>query len=100
MAIDWANAKVSREEYDQTLRNSVNAYYEHAMNDPSMSKEEVIQSTGEMAENYENAMAEFDAAQEAQATETAETGVESEADASVDGGIDGGDDGGMDGGME
>lgn len=89
MAIDWANAKVSREEYDQTLRDSVNNYYEHALNDPSMSKDEAIQSTAEMAENYENAMAEFDAAQEAEAAEanTAETGMEGDMDGGMDGGM-------------
>ena len=29
---------VSLEEYNQSLRDSVNAYYVHAMNDPSMSR--------------------------------------------------------------
>ncbi len=94
MAINW---HVSREEYDQTLRDSVNEYYEHAKNDPSMSKEEVLETTGEMAEKYENAMEEFDAAKEAESIETNEdTGVES----GEDEGIDSDDDGGMDGGIE
>ena len=57
---------VTLEEYNQTLRDSVNAYYTHAMNDPSMSKEEAIQSTGEMAEKYLGAVQEFQEAQEAQ----------------------------------
>lgn len=80
----WANLRVSREEYEASLRDSVNAYYEHAMNDPSMSQDEAIQSTAEMAENYHNAMDDFDAA-------AAENSNGNE-------GIDGGDDGGIDGG--
>jgi len=63
--IDWANVSVSREEYNQTLRDSVNRFYEHEMNDPSISKEEAMANTAQMAENYENAMEEFDAAQAA-----------------------------------
>lgn len=47
---------VSLEEYNQTLRDSVNAYYTHAMNDPNMSNEDVPKSTGEMAEQYLDAV--------------------------------------------
>lgn len=54
---------VTLEEYNQSLRNSVNAYYTHAMNDPSMSKEEALQSTGAMAEKYLEAVEEFQEAQ-------------------------------------
>ncbi len=57
---------VSLEEYNQTLRETVNGYYTHAMNDPSMSREEAIRSTGEMAEKYLEAVEEFEAAQNAQ----------------------------------
>ena len=35
------------EEYNQTLRDSVNTYYTHAMNDPNMSDEDALKSTGE-----------------------------------------------------
>ena len=53
------NKPVSLEEYNATLRGSVNAYYEHAMNDPTMSKEEAIKSTAEMSEKYIDAVQEF-----------------------------------------
>lgn len=53
------NKPVSLEEYNTTLRDSVNAYYEHAMNDPTMSKEEAIKSTAEMSEKYIDAVQEF-----------------------------------------
>lgn len=78
---------VSAEEYNQTLRDSVNAYYEHAINSPEMSQEEAIQSTAQMAEAYLSAVEEFEAA------ETAEAGLD-------DGGLDSGslDDGGLDDG--
>ena len=55
---------VSLEEYNQTLRDSVNAYYTHAMNDPDMSSEDALKSTGEMAEQYLDAVQEFEDAQE------------------------------------
>lgn len=60
---------VSLEEYNQSLRDSVNAYYTYAINDPSMSKEEALESTGEMAEKYLGAVEEF---QEAQAPVSAQ----------------------------
>src|SRR5699024_7436538 len=59
---------VSLEEYNATLRDSVNAYYEHAMNDPTMSKEEAIKSTAEMSEKYIDAVQEFQESQGMQAT--------------------------------
>lgn len=62
------NKPVSLEEYNATLRGSVNAYYEHAMNDPTMSKEEAIKSTAEMSEKYIDAVQEF---QESQGMQTA-----------------------------
>lgn len=55
---------VSLEEYNQTLRDSVNAYYTHAMNDPDMSSEDALKSTSEMAEQYLDAVQEFEDAQE------------------------------------
>lgn len=56
---------VTLEEYNQSLRDSVNAYYVHAQNDPAMAQDEVIQSTAEMSEAYLNAVDEFQAEQEA-----------------------------------
>lgn len=53
------NKPVSLEEYNRTLRDSVNAYYEHAMQDTTMSKEEAIKSTVEMSEKYFDAVQEF-----------------------------------------
>jgi len=53
------NKPVSLEEYNATLRDSVNAYYEHSLNDPTMSKEEAIKSTAEMGEKYIDAVQEF-----------------------------------------
>ena len=87
--IDWADLHVTREQYDQTLRDSVNQFYEHQMNDPNVSQEEAIESTSQMAESYHNAMDEFDSNLEA---------AEAQANEGIDGGTDGGMDGG-DGGM-
>ena len=50
---------VSLEENNQKLRDSVNAYYNHAINDPNISKEEAVQSTSEMSERYLDAAQEF-----------------------------------------
>lgn len=61
---------VSLEEYNQTLRDSVNAYYTHAMNDPNMSNEDALKSTGEMAEQYLDAVQEFQETQEMGSIET------------------------------
>lgn len=110
---------VSLEEYNQSLRDAVNAYYSHAINDPSMRREDALKSTGEMAEKYLDAVQEFQEAQEAQnaivenyteiiqettevengtVTETSNVEATSE-DASVDNdGLDGGE--GCDGGMD
>lgn len=63
-----SNKPVSIEEYNATLRGSVNAYYEHAMNDPTMSKEEAIKSTAEMGEKYIDAVQEFQESQGMQTT--------------------------------
>lgn len=62
------NKPVSLEEYNATLRDSVNAYYEHTMNDPTMSKEEAIKSTAEMSEKYIDAVQEFQESQGMQTT--------------------------------
>lgn len=62
------NKPVSLEEYNATIRGSVNAYYEHAMNDPTMSKEEAMKSTAEMSEKYIDAVQEFQESQGMQTT--------------------------------
>jgi hypothetical protein len=56
---------VSLAEYNQSLRDSVNEYYTHAMNDPSMSREDAMKSTGEMAEKYLESVEEFQESQNA-----------------------------------
>lgn len=73
------NKPVSLEEYNATLRGSVNAYYEHSMNDPTMSKEEAIKSTAEMGEKYLEAVQEFQETQGVQNTANIDTneGVQS-----------------------
>ena len=102
---------VSLEEYNQSLRDTVNAYYEYAMNDPSMSKEEAINSTSEMSERYLGAVQEFQEAQNLQtdsnaldATDVQENGaVSADEGVSDDGVSDGGvdnDGDGVDGGMD
>ena len=57
------NKPVSLEEYNAALRGSVNVYYEYAINDPAMPKEEAIMSTAEMSEKYLDAVQEFQEAQ-------------------------------------
>lgn len=98
----WADMHVSRETYDATLRSTVNSFYEHSMNDPSVSYEQAISETSQVSEGYLNAMDAFDAAQ-AEAVNTSasvDTGcVDSSASADVDSGVSGGVDGGCDGGM-
>ena len=78
---------VSLEEYNHTLRDSVNAYYTHAMNDPNMSNEDVLKSTGEMAEQYLDAVQEFQETQEMGNIETTNEDV-----SITDNGLDGVDD--------
>lgn len=70
------NKPVSLDEYNTALRDSVNAYYVHAMNDPTMSKEEAIKSTAEMSEKYMNAVQEFQESQGMQTT-AGDTAVDS-----------------------
>ena len=78
---------VSLEKYNQTLREYVNAYYTHAMNDPNMSNEDALKSTGEMAEQYLDAVQEFQETQEMGNIETTNEDV-----SIADNGLDGVDD--------
>ena len=91
------------EEYNQTLRDTVNEYYTHTMNDPTMSREEAIQSAGEVAENYHNAVEAFQEAQmqnDGTAYDAEEAGDVSASGDSPDAGndLDGGE--GCDGGVD
>lgn len=104
---------VTIEDYDNSMRATVNAFYEHAKNDPSLSHDEAVAQTGQMAENYLNTMDELQTAHEngeiASVNDNAGIGeAPSDGGASVsgsglsdDGGL--GDDGGVgddDGGLE
>lgn len=98
----WADMHVSRETYDNTLRDSVNAYYEHAMNDPSISQEQAISETSQVSEGYLSAMDAFDAAQAESSSESTsvdsgilDSGTSFGADSGISGGMDVGCDGGI-----
>ena len=62
--MDKSYTPVTVEDYDNSMRSTVNAFYEHALNDPSMSQEEAIAQTSQMAENYLNTMDEINTAHE------------------------------------
>lgn len=104
-----SNKPVSLEEYNAALRDSVNAYYEHAMNDPTMSKEEAIKSTAEMSEKYIDAVQEFQESQGMQTTagvsmnegvqSIGSNGIQADADALDTTGISAGDTGAVDSGV-
>lgn len=67
---------VTLEEYNQSLRDTVNAYYEHAMQDTSMIEEDAIQSTAEMSEKYLDAVEEFQQEQDMQNETEVDSGIE------------------------
>lgn len=69
---------VSLDEYNATLRGSVNAYYVHAMNDPTISREDAIKFTAEMSEKYLDAVEEFQESQGMQATNSLGTNEEAQ----------------------
>lgn len=69
---------VSLDEYNATLRGSVNAYYVHAMNDPTISREDAIKFTAEMSEKYLDAVEEFQESQGMQATNSLATNEEAQ----------------------
>lgn len=75
---------VTLEEYNQTLRDSVNAYYVHAQNDPTMTQEEAIQSTAQMSEAYLNAVDEFQAEHDALDTGSESVDAGEECDDGID----------------
>lgn len=78
---------VTLEEYNQSLRDTVNAYYEHAMQDPSMTEEDAIQSTTEMSEKYLDAVDEFQQEQGTQNETEMDSGIE-DSEGMDDGGLD------------
>lgn len=78
---------VTLEEYNQSLRDTVNAYYEHAMQDPSMTEEDAIQSTAEMSEKYLDAVDEFQQEQGTQNETEMDSGIE-DSEGMDDGGLD------------
>lgn len=67
---------VTLEEYNQSLRDTVNAYYEHAMQDTSMTEEDAIQSTAEMSDKYLDAVEEFQQEQDMQNETEVDSGIE------------------------
>lgn len=69
---------VSLDEYNAILRGSVNAYYVHAMNDPTISREDAIKFTAEMSEKYLDAVEEFQESQGMQATNSLATNEEAQ----------------------
>ena len=91
---------VTREQFDATLRDSVNNYYQHAKNDPSLTSEEALSQTAQMSEGYLSEMEAFDAAQAQAVQSFADASAGPAADASTDAGISAsaGTEGGADGG--
>ena len=67
---------VTLEEYNQSLRDTVNEYYEQAMQDPSMTEEDAIQSTAEMSKKYLDAVEEFQQEQDMQNETEVDSGIE------------------------
>ena len=67
---------VTLEEYNQSLRDTVNEYYEHAMQDPSITEQDAIQSTAEMSEKYLDAVEEFQQEQDMQNETEVDSGIE------------------------
>lgn len=56
----WIDLHVTRDQYDQCLRDSVNAFYEHEISSPTISNEEAISNTTQMSEEYLSALSDFD----------------------------------------
>ncbi len=112
--IDWTNLKVTENQANTTLRDSVNKFYEHEMNDSSVSQQEALQNTATMTEGYLNYMENFRQAQNTEDGMLVESETVSSVQSTMDGGVaegattngtsngidtGGGIDGGVDGGM-
>ena len=88
---------VTSEQFAATLRDSVNQFYTHAINDPTLSHDEALSQTYQMSENHFNAIAEFEAEMN-QSAEADGSGIESGngvADSGMEGGEGVGDSGGV-----
>lgn len=92
---------VSLQQYNESLRDSVNAFYEHSVNDNLISNDEAVNETAQMSENYLAAIEEFQDAQlQSDGIEAySEMDIDEEGISSIEG--DGIDDGGVEeGGLE
>ena len=98
--INW---HISYEQAEAQIHDTVNRIYEHNLNDPTMTQDEAIQSTGQSAEKGLTYLDEFQAEMEAQ-----QAGLEAGQEGSsvqgavdgVSGGTEGGTEGGLDGGAD
>ena len=93
--------------YDQArdqIHDTVNAIYEHNLNDPTMTQEEAIQSTAESAEKgltyLEDLQAELEAQENAGNELQSENGTENAAESGLENGAENGADDGIDDGMD
>ena len=97
------DAKVTMEDYHNSLHNSVNAFYEHAMNDPTMSKEEAMQETAQMAERAltaeEEAQAFFASSEQEAGNAVGEEAGSAGVSANTTGGMENGTEGGAEEGI-
>ena len=50
IVMDRGYTPVTAEDYESSMRSTVNAFYEHAVNDPSLTQEEAIAQTAEVAD--------------------------------------------------
>ena len=76
---------VTREEFEATLHDSVNRYYEHSINDPNSPKEDALAETSQMSEKHFDAIEAFNAEASA-ANLSSLDGVDSDG-AGTDGGV-------------
>ena len=80
------NEQVTREQYSDTLKSTVNGYYEHLLAS-GYSQQQAIERTMPVAEAYHNAMDEFDAAHQeattASGTQPGQNGVSEETEQSA-----------------
>lgn len=83
----------SYEEQQALVHSSVNSFWEHNINDPSLTQEEAIQVTGQYAEKELTVLEEF---QQAEAQQLEQNGGEVSSPDVGDNGLDAGDAGSMD----
>ncbi len=103
---DGPDMHVTYEQARDQIHDTVNAIYEHNLNDPTMTQEEAIQSTAESAEKgltyLEDLQAELEAQENAgnELQSGVENGTENAAESGVDNGAENGADDGIDDGMD